>query len=115
MRSISLTILIIFILAILILRPVPQPNEDNTYTEKVKVDSILIGSSSDVIFLINNYTKQPYINRGVELGIEVKEFRENILMDSVYMTFIRHWTPLSSDRSIVRVTLLNGKHIFDRL
>lgn len=103
------------LLCILMLRPVPLPTKDNTYTDIVIINHIYEGSSSDIIFELNGIKKKPYINRGIELGLDINHLRKHLIGKPILMTFIKHWTPLSSNRSIARIALSSGDIIFNRL
>ena len=68
--------LLIFILAVLIFRPVPIVSENKAISESGIVKEIYSNKGNDVIFVIENTERRFYINRGLENGLELNNLKE---------------------------------------
>ena len=63
--------LLFFIVAVLIFRPVPIVTEKNTILESGIVKEIYTNKGNDIIFILENVQRRFYINRGLEMGLEL--------------------------------------------
>ena len=83
----------------MVLRPVPTPTEANTYIHEDKIVKVFEGPSYDVVFRLENRKGHPYINRGIEAGINMDEFKSKLEGQNVKLKFVDHWTPLDYNKS----------------
>ena len=87
------------ILCAMVFRPVPSATENNTYDIHDEIVNVFEGPSYDVVFVLKNRKGYPYINRGLENGMNIVELNQKLRGKSVHLKFVDHWTPLDYDKS----------------
>ena len=87
------------VLLVLIFTPVPNATIDNTYDVHDNIINVIEGSCNDIIFDLKNNKAMPYINRGLEQGLTIKELKSKLKGKNVHLKFVDHWTPLDFDKS----------------
>lgn len=85
---------IIFILGILIFRPISVSSEENCNRVSGTVVGLHEGGPNDIVFRLMDDDKFYYINRGLEAGFTLESLREQLLDQEVTIWAARHWTPL---------------------
>lgn len=105
------------LLAILVLRPVPIPDERDCLTLKARVANIYLSGSKDVIFQLYHQDRTFYINRGLEAGLDLKQLRSELINQEVTIKYPRYWTPLDPGNSIRHISKVEyeGRTIFTEL
>ena len=86
-------------LCLTIFRPVPTPTIDNTFIFSDEVENIWEGGINDIQFSFKYSNKTPYINRGLEQGLDIQELKKQLLGKKAHFKFIDHWTPLDFSNS----------------
>jgi len=106
-----------FFAAILILRPVPIVSEGEALVEKGIVNNIFEGGVKDIVIRLENNDRLYYINRGVEIGLNLEELRSKIVGNEVVLKFPKYWTPLDWNNKIRHLSKveLNNEIIFNEL
>lgn len=84
----------LFIAFAMLFRPVPAATTSNTIDFEGVVSNIKEGGIKDVVFSFQNSNKNPYINRGLENGLNLEELRTKLLNKQCKFKFIDSWTPL---------------------
>ncbi len=97
--------LFVGLLALLGLRPISQPTADNVIIVTGTLDSVYSACTScyDISFQIAGENVSYYINRGEELGLDIKELASNLTGKEIELHIIKHWTLL--------VPEYNSRHI----
>ena len=103
----AILLLFLGITLLLALRPVPKANMNNC----IKISGNVIrvdegGGQSDIIIDIQGDDSYYYINRGLEMGINLKEMQIALINESAELFYIKHWTPLdpgNKSRHVARV------------
>jgi len=107
------------VLLALVFRPVPQATEKNTYTHTSVVEKVLEGPSHDVVFKLRNKDGHPYINRGLDQGLNIQNLKQKLEGEEVRFRFIDHWTPLDPSQSSPTVAYIElastGEVLYDAL
>ena len=108
---------IFFVIAVLILRPVPIVSEDKAIIETGVVKLIFEGGVNDVVFKLEDNNKRYYINRGLESGLTIKGLREKLIGEEVVFKYPRYWTPLDWNNEIRHLSKVefNNEVIFNEL
>jgi hypothetical protein len=103
------------IACLLIFRPVPIIAEEHALTEKGIVASIHSNKGNDLIFKMKNTSRRFYINRGLELGLELKELENRLINQKVVMKYPDYWTPLDWNNQIKHISKLEheGEVLFN--
>lgn len=99
----------------LIFKPVPIVAEEHALTEKGIVASIHSNKGNDLIFKMKNTSRRFYINRGLELGLELKELENRLINQKVVMKYPHYWTPLDWNNQIKHISKLEheGEVLFN--
>lgn len=93
--------ILILTLLVLVLRPVPKPDSIGD-CEIVQGEVLLIGETgtNDVSLKLKDNTQLFYINRGSELGLDLKQLQEKLQGKEVQIYFPKYWTPLDWNNHI---------------
>ena len=75
---------------LLVAQIVPKPMDSNTYTEIHHVNLVHSPCCQDVVFELQGDNHVNYINRGVEQGIDPREWNARLINRQVRFTFIEH-------------------------
>ncbi|MFY7743753.1 MAG: hypothetical protein ACOVQR_13970 [Flavobacterium sp.] len=101
--------LLIFILAVLIFRPVPIVSENKAITESGIVKEIYSNKGNDVIFIMENTERRFYINRGLENGLELNNLKEKLIGNAIVVKYPKYWTPLDWNNSVRHISKVEFK------
>lgn len=83
---------------------VPTPDEQNTVTVEIVLEEIREGSSYDVVLETADGDASYYINRGLQYGVDLKEWKRELTGKTILLTYVR--TPaisLLGARPVARV------------
>lgn len=103
--------LILLITAILIFRPVPIVSENEALSESGIVTDIYEGGENDIVFLLDNTDRRFYINRGLEVGLEINRLKEKLVGHEVVFKYPKYWTPLDWDNKISHLSKVEYKGV----
>lgn len=109
---------VIFIgLGILAFRPVPIPNEKDCLVLKGTVSEVYEAGTKDVIFKLDGFDKEFYVNRGLEKGMDLKKLRADLVNKEIVIKYPKYWTPLNPTNSIRHVSKIefDGRTIFTEI
>jgi len=115
---ITLGLAIAFIgLLLLVLRPVPIPLEKDCLTTRGIVSEIYEAGTNDVVFKLQDQSKQFYINRGLERGLELNKLRSELISKEITIKYPKHWTPLDPVNSVRHISKVEheGRIVFSEL
>ena len=114
---IPLTALAFLGLAILIVRPVPIPKEEDCQSLKGTVTGIYEAGVKDVVFKLQGEDKEFYINRGLETGLELEKLRADLINKEIRILYPKYWTPLDPLNSFRHISKLEyqGKIIYSEI
>ena len=101
--------LLIFILAVLIFRPVPIVSENKAILESGIVKEIYSNKGNDVIFVMENNERRFYINRGLENGLELNNLKEKLIGNEIVVKYPNYWTPLDWNNSVRHISKVEFK------
>ena len=102
--------LIVLIIAVLIFRPVPIVTEKNTISESGIVKEIYANKGNDIIFILENVQRRFYINRGLEMGLELTDLKKRLIGNSIVMKYPKYWTPLDWNDKIKHISKVEFNH-----
>tara|TARA_B100000965_G_C19081356_1_gene536458 strand:- start:43 stop:405 length:363 start_codon:yes stop_codon:yes gene_type:complete len=117
-KRIGITLGLFFIsAAILIFRPVPIVAEEEAIVVEGEVSAIYESGVKDISILLKNNSTLFYLNRGLELGLDIQELREKLLHQKVTIKYPEYWTPLDWNNRIRHLSKLEWKEgvIFNEL
>lgn len=86
-------------MGLLILRPVPVATPENTVSHFDYVEYVFEGPSSDIVFNLKDRQGYPYINRGLQRGLDLDVLKQELTNKYIEMKFVKHWTPLDFKQS----------------
>ena len=89
----------VLVLFIMIFTPVPQATPQNTYQIEATVLNVFEGPSNDIVFSLESKHQTPYINRGIELGLDINDLNAKLKGKTATVKLVDHWTPLDFNRS----------------
>lgn len=94
------------IAAMLILRPVPIVQEDRALEVEGLVKTIYEGGENDVVFLLEDNQTRYYINRGLEMGLNLESLQKELIGQEVLIKYPKYWTPLDWNDEIKHLSKL---------
>lgn len=103
-------------LILLSLRPIPQANSSNCKTIAAKVIDIQEKGDKDISITLAQTEGQFYINRGLEKGISVEEWKAKFNNKTIKISYVDHWSPFdpfNKLRSVARISI-DGMIEFDK-
>ena len=112
---ISLTGVVLLVLGILILRPVPIPNEMDCEVVSGTVIQIEEQGVKDIVFTIAGKKKTFYVNRGLERGLELDKLRSELMNKEITIKYPRYWTPLGNSSHHISKIEFSGRTIFTEI
>jgi hypothetical protein len=116
--KILITAAIAFIgIAILILRPVPIPDEKDCVSITGTVIGIYEGGVKDVVFKLQGHNQTFYINRGLEAGLNLNELRSTLMNQEIVIKYPDYWTPLDPGNSVRHISKVEfeGETVYTEL
>ena len=96
----------ILILGFLIIKPVPIVAEEKAVVVQGLVVDIFEGGVKDVVFKLNDDNSSYYINRGLEYGLIIEDFKEKLVGNQVILKYPQYWTPLDWNNKIRHISKL---------
>ncbi len=112
------SIILLFVLAGMTLRPVNIPNDaKDCLVAEGKVIKIFEGGTKDVAFRLEGDKTLYYINRGLEQGLNLEELQNELIGNNVIIRYPKHWTLLDPNNTIKHLSILeyNGKEIYNEI
>lgn len=108
-------VVVLFIAALSIFRPVPIVTEDKALIETGVVAKILEGGINDVVIRLKGNKRVFYINRGLESGLDLDDLKERLVGNEVTVKYPKYWTPLDWNNKIKHISKLelNEEVIFN--
>ena len=91
-------------LGILIFRPVPIPDEKDCLSLTGKVIDIYEGGVKDVVFKLEGFDQEFYVNRGLERGLELNNLRAQLINKEIVIKYPKYWTPLDPGNSVRHIS-----------
>ena|GEM_PF-669388 len=109
--------LAILLLLVVIFTPVPRATDNNTFDVHDSIVNVIEGTSNDILFNLKNTKAKPYINRGLERGLSIKELQSKLNGQKVHLKIVDHWTPLDFNKNRPTLAYIEiadtGEIIFD--
>jgi hypothetical protein len=108
---------LLFIMAVLIFRPVPIVSENKAISESGIVKEIYSNKGNDVIFVLENNDRRFYINRGLENGLALNNLKEKLIGNAIVVKYPNFWTPLDWNNSVRHISKVefNDEILFNEL
>lgn len=107
LRNFMLTtafIMFAFASYILVFTRVPKPTLENTNVTSGRVVKVHYGGVNDVVIRLPNDERFYYINRGLERGLDLDRFAQQLEGKNVNLYVIeRNWTPLDPSHNLAPV------------
>ena len=100
------------LLGILILRPVPIPDEKDCLIVKGTVIEINEDGVKDVVFRLEGQERTFYVNRGLERGLELEKLRTELIDQEITIKYPNYWTPLGNSSKHISKIESSGRTIF---
>jgi len=91
-------------LGTLIFRPVPIPDEKDCLSLTGKVTDIYEGGVKDVVFKLEGFDREFYINRGLERGLELNNLRAQLINKEILIKYPKYWTLLDPGNSVRHIS-----------
>ena len=110
--------LVLFGLTVLILQPVPTPDEEGECsTIKGTVVQIYEAGTRDVVFKLEGQRQKFYVNRGLQRGLKLQQLRAKLMGREITIKYPRYWTPLDPINHIRHISKLelDGKTIYTEM
>lgn len=116
-KLVLLFVFLLFIAVVAIFRPVPIVKEEKALTVSGVVEKIKLTKGNDFVFKLKNNPTKYYINRGIEVGLNYKEFENKILNQFVEVKYPKYWTPLDWNNTVRHISKisLGQKVLFNEL
>jgi hypothetical protein len=117
-RNWAILIGVIFLgLAVLILRPVPIPDEKDCLSLKGTVSQIYEAGVKDIVFKLHGLDQTFYINRGLERGLDLKTLRVELINKEIVIKYPKYWTPLDPRNSVRHISKIefDGGTVFTEI
>ena len=104
-------------LGILIFRPVPIPDEKDCSSLKGTVSEVYEGGVNDVVFKLQGFDKEFYVNRGIERGLDMKKLKADLTNKEIVIWYPKYWTPLDPGNSSRHVSKIEceGMTVFTEI
>lgn len=106
MKLIAILAGLFLIACVLILRPVPIVKEDKALEVRGLVETIYEGGTNDVVFLLEDDKTRYYINRGLEMGLDLEILQKELIGQEVLIKYPKYWTPLDWNDEIKHLSKL---------
>lgn len=104
-------------IAVLILRPVPIPEEKNCLIASGTVVRIYEAGVKDVAFQLKSHGSLFYVNRGVERGLDLDNLRSKLIGHEITIKYPKYWTPLDPGNTTRHISKIEseGEIIFSEM
>jgi len=98
----------ILLLALLILRTVPIPDDiSECQVETGTIEAIVEAGQSDAVFLLEENNHRFFINRGLVNGLTLEVLQRDLLGKEVTLYYPKYWTPLDPSQHTKHLSQLN--------
>lgn len=117
-RSWIILVALVFLgLGILVVRPVPIPDEKDCLRLTGTVSDVYEAGVKDVVFKLQGLDRTFYINRGLEKGLDLTQLRADLTNQEIVILYPKYWTPLDPGNSVRHITKIecNGKTVFSEI
>lgn len=117
-QKILISFVLLFIsAAVFIFRPVPIVAEEDAIVVEGEVSAIYESGVKDIHITLKDHSTLYYINRGLELGLDIQELKEKLIHQKVTIKYPEYWTPLDWNNRIRHLSKLEWKEgvIFNEL
>jgi hypothetical protein len=117
MKTIYSVILIgvVLLLGVLILRPVPIPDEKDCLIVMGTVIEINEDGVKDVVFKLAGQDRTFYVNRGLERGLALEKLRAELMDKEITIKYPKYWTPLGNSSKHISKIESSGRTIFTEI
>ncbi len=114
-RILLFTMVFFSLLFALGIRPVPKITDQNRVVVETTIRSIFVAGDQDIVFADNHSDRYFYINRGLELGLDVISLKAKLLGKKVAISYPKYWTVLDPKGKSIHLSKLEleGEVIFD--
>ena len=114
---IILLALLVLGLGVLVLRPVPIPEEKECLSLNGTVSQIYAGGANDLVIKLKGVDREFYVNRGLERGLDLKMLQAELTNKQIVIKYPKYWTPLNPDNSVRHISKIefDGRIIFTEL
>ena len=106
---------VFFLLGILILRPVPIPDEKDCLVVRGTVIEINEDGVKDVVFRLAGQDRTFYVNRGLERGLELEKLRSELMDQEITIKYPKYWTPLGNSSKHISKIEYSGRTLFTEI
>ena len=106
---------VVFLLGILILRPVPIPDEKDCLIVRGTVIEITEVGVKDVVFRLAGQDRTFYVNRGLERGLELEKLRAELMDKEITIKYSKYWTPLGNSSKHISKIEFSERTIFTEI
>lgn len=109
--------IVLVALLILILKPIPIPNEEDCLTLEGVVLEIYDGGNKDIIFKLKGHEQLFYVNRGLTKGLDLRQINEQLINKSITIKYPKYWSPLDPTNSIRHISKIeyHSQVVFNEL
>ena len=78
------------VLGFMIFKTVPVESEDNGVVLKGLVVDIYEAGAKDIVFKLDNDNSSYYINRGLEVGMDIDDLKEKLIGNTIEIKYHMH-------------------------
>ena len=107
-----------FLMAVLILSPIPSATHDNCVAIIGQVEKVIEGEGeNDFVIFLKDDNSYYYVNRGLERGLDLKTLQEQLVGQSITLHYVKHWSPLdpqNQSRHIARLDF-DGEYVYNEI
>jgi len=104
----------LFVLGIMIFRPVPILPEKDLVVLKGRVTGVYEGGVKDVNLKLEGRSETFYVNRGLERGLNLQELKDQLINQDIIIKYPDQWSLLNSNKTSVHISKIEhlGMTIF---
>jgi hypothetical protein len=104
-------------IVVLVLRPVPIPEEKDCLITTGTVVDIYEAGVKDIVFRLKDQGRSFYVNRGLERGLNLRKLRAQLINQKITIKYPKYWTPLDPGNSIRHVSKIefDGETVFTEI
>ena len=109
--------LIAIIMAMILLRPVPIPDEKDCLILRGTVSEVYEGGVRDVVLKLRGHSQSFYVNRGLERGLNLKRLQANLTGREIVLKYPDHWSPFDPNKTSIHVSKIEfaGETVFTEM
>jgi len=106
---------VFLVLGVLIISPVPIPDEKDCLIVKGKVVEIYEAGVKDAVFRLAGQNRTFYVNRGLERGLELEKLQAELMDKEITIKYPKYWTPLGNSSKHISKIESSGHTIFTEI